>query len=39
MGDLGNPDRMDLAYRDAIAKGRMAGPYLIGSGREVRSAV
>src|SRR5579862_1118850 len=29
MGDLGNPTGWTLAYRDAIAKGRMAGPYLM----------
>lgn len=32
MGDLGNPTGWLLAYRDAIAKGRMAGPYLMATG-------
>lgn len=32
MGDMGNPAGWTLAYRDAIAKGRMAGPYLLAAG-------
>jgi hypothetical protein len=32
MGDLGNSTGWTLAYRDAIAKGRMAGPYLMVAG-------
>src|ERR1700728_3351612 len=32
MGDLGNPTGWLLAYRDAIAKGGMAGTYLMATG-------
>jgi len=32
MGDMGNPAGWTLAYRDAIAKGRIAGPYLMTVG-------
>src|SRR5579871_3945689 len=29
MGDMGNPTGWTMAYKDAIAKGRMAGPYFM----------
>jgi imidazolonepropionase-like amidohydrolase len=32
MGDMGNPAGWTMAYKDAIAKGRMAGPYFMAVG-------
>ncbi len=37
VGDLGNPRGWILAYRDAVAKGRAVGPYIMASGPKLNA--